>query len=170
MTRPLAVGMPFLKRTCLYPNQNASIFLVITKPKKILCCLLFLLGLISFLPQSALGGLAQDQSLFTYIKVEETDPGSFTQILLPNPVVPVEKVVKYERRLTADLTITREGGVATPDEDTITLPKDYLMDVEYRLRYRSGSEVYEPLIYYTDYSEISTGRLVSFTSPARLKT
>jgi hydroxylamine oxidation protein HaoB len=107
-------------------------------------------------------GLAQGQSLYEYIKVEETDPGSFSQFLLPTSEVPIEKVVKYEKRLTADLPITRE-------ESTITLPKDYLMAVEYRLRYRSGGEVYESLIYCIDYSEVPSGRSISFASPAWLK-
>lgn len=137
---------------------------MITKPMKILCCLLFLVGLISSLPQVALA-----QSLYEYIKVEEVAPENLTQVLLPTSVVPVEKVIKYEKRLTSDLAITREGGGATPDESTVTLPKDSLMAVEYRLRYRSGGEAYEPLIYYTDYSEVSSGKQVSFASPAWLK-
>ncbi|HHT9157316.1 MAG TPA: hypothetical protein ACFYEA_06930 [Candidatus Tripitaka californicus] len=137
---------------------------MITKPMKIFCCLLFLMGLSLSLPQVVLA-----QSLYEYIKVEEVAPENFTQILLPTSVVPVEKVIKYEKRLTSDLAITREGGGATPDESTITLPKDSLMAVEYRLRYRSGGEAYEPLIYYTDYSEVSSGKQVSFASPAWLK-
>src|SRR3989338_1738581 len=123
---------------------------MITKPMKILCCLLFLVGLTSSLPQVALA-----QSLYEYIKVEEVAPENFTQVLLPTSVVPVEKVIKYEKRLTSDLAITRE-------ENTITLPKDSQMAEEYRLRYRSGGEAYEPLIYCTDYSEVSSGKQVSF--------
>ncbi|MDI6760845.1 MAG: hypothetical protein QMD05_08455, partial [Candidatus Brocadiaceae bacterium] len=106
--------------------------------------------------------VALAQSLYEYIKVEEVAPENFTQVLLPTSVVPVEKVIKYEKRLTSDLAITRE-------ENTITLPKDSLMAVEYRLRYRSVGEAYEPLIYCTDYSEVSSGRQVSFASPAWLK-
>ncbi|HHT9121068.1 MAG TPA: hypothetical protein ACFYD3_11065 [Candidatus Hypogeohydataceae bacterium YC41] len=108
-------------------------------------------------------GAAQGQSLYEYIKVQETDPENFTEFLLPASIEPIEKVVKYEKRLTTDLIIIKE-------EHTITLPKDSLIAVEYRLRYRSGGETYEPLIYYIDYSEVSSGKMVSFTSPAWLKT
>jgi hydroxylamine oxidation protein HaoB len=77
--------------------------------------------------------------------------------------VPIEKVVKYEKRLTADMSLTQE-------ERTFTLPKGSLMAVEYRLRYRStDGETYETLIYYIDYSEISSGKLISFVSPQWLK-
>lgn len=129
------------------------------RPLSFLVSFPILLGLSSFLPQVA---LAQSQSLYEYIKIEEIDLENFTDFLLPNSVVPIEKVIKYEKRLTADL-------ITTLEERTVTLPKNSLMAEEYRIRYHSGGEVYEPLIYYIDYSEIPWGRLVSFTSPAWLK-
>ncbi len=118
--------------------------------------------LLSFISYPIRPILGESQSLYEYIKVAEVDPENFTEFLLPNSTIPIEKVIKYEKRLTADLPIHRE-------ERTVTLPKDSIMAVEYRLRYNYGGEVYEALIHEVDYSKVYTGRLASFVSPSWMK-
>ncbi len=107
--------------------------------------------------------LAGSQPLYEYVKVEEYDPQYFTLVLLPKSVFPIEKVIKYEKRLNADLTIDL-------GETSRTLRRGSLLAVEYRVRYQQGpGETYEPLVYLIDYSETDRGTRTSLVSPSWIK-
>ncbi|MFQ5862924.1 MAG: hypothetical protein ACE5IC_07350 [Candidatus Brocadiales bacterium] len=107
--------------------------------------------------------VARTQSLYEYIKVEEYNPRDFTLALLPKSVFPIEKVVKYEKRLNADLTIDL-------GKSSRTLRRGALLGVEYRVRYQEGQgKQYEPLVYSVDYAETDRGRRTSQVSPSWIK-
>lgn len=107
--------------------------------------------------------LAGSQSLYEYIKVEEYDPRDFTLVLIPESVLPVEKVVKYEKRLNADLTVDL-------GEASRTLRTGALLGVEYRVRYQQRpGETYEPLVYSIDYTETDRGKRTSLVSPSWIR-
>lgn len=107
--------------------------------------------------------LARTEPLYEYIKVEEYDPEDFALLLLPESVFPIEKVIKYEKRLNAGFTFQFE-------EVTRTFNKGDLLGVEYRVRYQQGQgETYEPLIYSVDYTEADRGIKTSMVSSSWIK-
>ncbi|MEE9584344.1 MAG: hypothetical protein V3W51_02580 [Candidatus Brocadiales bacterium] len=107
--------------------------------------------------------MARTEPLYEYIKVEEYNPRDFTLVLLPQSTFPIEKVVKYEKRLNAKLTV--ELG-----KTSRTLQRGDLLGVEYRVRYRDGrGETFEPLVYSIDYTETDRGIRTSMVSPSWIK-
>lgn len=106
---------------------------------------------------------ARAEALYEYIEVEEYDPRDFTLVLLPESVFPIEKVVKYEKRLNAKLTL-EFGEVAR------TFHEGDLLGVEYRVRYRNErGETYEPLVYSVDYAETERGIRTNMVSSSWIK-
>ncbi|MDO8137111.1 MAG: hypothetical protein Q6354_05670 [Candidatus Brocadiales bacterium] len=108
-------------------------------------------------------GLPQShESMYQYIKTEEYDPKDFTLALLPNSVLPIEKIVKYEKRL--NLTLTLQRG-----DSSKTLAPGTVLATEYRGKYRWQGEPYEVLLYYVDYELLPQGKRLSFVSPSWIK-
>lgn len=105
--------------------------------------------------------------LYEYIKVEEYDPRDFTLVLIPETVFPIEKVIKYEKRLNAEITVKLGEG----EKETLrTLREGDLLGVEYRVRYRNErGETYEPLVYSIDYSETDRGISTNMVSTSWIK-
>lgn len=106
---------------------------------------------------------ARELPLFEYIKVEEYRPHEFTLALIPEAVLPIEGVIKYEKKLNVDLTIDL-------GKTTRTLHRGDLLGIEYRVRYRTEQgEYYEPLVYSVDYTESDRGVVTSLVTPSWIK-
>ena len=108
--------------------------------------------------------IARTEPLYEYIKVEEYNPNNFMVVLIPASAFPIEKVIKYEKRMNADLTIKMGEG---KKETLRTLRRGDLLGVEYRVRYRDEhGEAFEPLIYSIDYTETDRGVKTNLVSPS----
>lgn len=107
------------------------------------------------------------EPLYEYIKIEEYNPSDFTLVLIPESVFPIEKVIKYEKRLNGEAAFRLGEG----EKETLrTLQRGDLLGVEYRVRYRNErGETYEPLVYAIDYSETDRGTRTNMVSPSWIK-
>ena len=108
--------------------------------------------------------MARTEPLYEYVKVEEYSPNNFPLALIPETAFPIETIIKYEKRLNADITIEMGEGEKKVRR---RLQRGGLFGVEYRARYRDKrGEPFEALLYSIDYTETDRGIKTNLVSPS----